>query len=115
MRRRRELGNHRTRVVNQLHTVLGELVAGGFDRRLSARKANALLDAFTAVFHRPSGATHLLVSPAPEILDLVGREALSVDDLLARLADEYALADANREALGERVTELVEAGLVQVA
>ena len=49
VRRRRELGNHRTRVVNQLHTVLGELIAGGFDRRLSARQAEALLDAFTPV------------------------------------------------------------------
>ena len=47
VRRRRELSNQRTRVVNQLHTVLGELVAGGFDRRLSARQADALLDAFT--------------------------------------------------------------------
>ena len=49
VRRRRELGNHRTRVVNQLHTVLGELIAGGFDRMLSARQADALLDAFTPV------------------------------------------------------------------
>ncbi len=71
------------------------------------------LDAFTAVFHRPSGTTHLLVPPAPEILDVLGREALSLDALLARLAENYALVDANRAALEERVAELVDAGLVQ--
>ena len=73
------------------------------------------LDAFTAVFHRPSGATHLLVSPAPEILDILGRETLSLDGLLARLEAEYALADADPAVLAERVAELVGAGLVQAA
>lgn len=73
------------------------------------------LDAFTAVFHRPSGATHLLVSPAPEILAALSGEALTIDALLARLADAYELADADRDALAERVRELVATGLVQEA
>ena len=73
------------------------------------------LDAFTAVFHRPSGGTHLLVSPAPEILEVLGQEALSLDALLARLATEYALADADPAVLAGRVAELVEAGLVRRA
>lgn len=73
------------------------------------------LDALVAVFHRPSGTTHLLSSPAPEILGLLGREAMSLDALLARLAQDYALADADRAVLAERVAELVEAGLVRPA
>jgi PqqD family protein of HPr-rel-A system len=73
------------------------------------------LDALVAIFHRPSGTTHLLAPPAPEILDLLGREAMSLDALLARLAEEYALADADPAVLAERVAELVEAGLVHPA
>ncbi len=73
------------------------------------------LDAFTAVFHRPSGTTHLLASPAAEILAVLGREALSVDVLLERLEREYELVDADHQALIVRVQELVDAGLVQAA
>ena len=72
----------------------------------------APLDAFTAVFHRPSGITHLLVSPAPQILTALGTEGLGADALMARLAAEYDLADANRDALLTRLDELVAAGLV---
>lgn len=73
------------------------------------------LDAFVAVFHRPSGATHLLVSPAPEILEVLGREALTLEALLAQLTADYALVDADPRVLAERVRELVEAGLVREA
>ncbi|WP_374944844.1 HPr-rel-A system PqqD family peptide chaperone [Sphingomonas sp.] len=73
------------------------------------------LDAFVAVFHRPSGITHLLVSPAPEILAVLGEEALTIDALLARLTADYELVDADRAALAERVEELVAAGLVSAA
>jgi hypothetical protein len=40
------------------------------------------LDTFTGVFHRPSGTTHLLVSPAPEILAVLGERAMTLDALL---------------------------------
>jgi PqqD family protein of HPr-rel-A system len=73
------------------------------------------LDAFTAVFHRASGITHLLTSPAPEILAILGEQAASLDALLARLRERYDLADADRAALAARVDELVVAGLVAVA
>ena len=52
------------------------------------------LDAFTAVFHRPSGTTHLLVPPAPEILQGLGNEAMTLDALLTRLSRDYHLVDA---------------------
>ncbi len=75
----------------------------------------AELDAFTALFHRPSGITHLLASPAPEILSALADAPLDVDALLARLAERFDLADADRDALSARVDELVSAGLVEPA
>ena len=84
--------------------------------RYAAPPADALLhvelDAFTATFHRPSGITHLLTSPAPEILAALQEEPLDADALLARLTRDYHLADANRAALTARLDELVEAGLL---
>lgn len=70
------------------------------------------LDAFTAVFHRPSGITHLLVPPAPQILAALGAQGLSLDALLARLTSEYDLGDGTRAALLARIDELIAAGLV---
>ena len=88
-------------------------------RRFRAPSPDALiaapLDEFTAVFHRPSGITHLLTSPAPEILAALADAPLSIDALLAALQDAYALADADREALAARIDELVAAGLVVAA
>lgn len=75
----------------------------------------APLDAFTAVFHRASGITHLLTEPAPQILAALGEEGMTLDALLARLAIDYDLADADRDALAARLDELVVAGLVAAA
>jgi len=72
----------------------------------------APLDAFTAVYHRASGITHLLTEPAPQILAILQEGALSLDLLLDRLERDYHLADGTREALAARLDELVEAGLV---
>jgi PqqD family protein of HPr-rel-A system len=73
------------------------------------------LDAFAAVFHRPSGITHLLASPAPEILAVLGEVPLDRDELLARLGERFALADASRDALDARLDELRTAGLVDLS
>ncbi len=75
----------------------------------------APLDAFTAVFHRASGITHLLTEPAPQILQALGEGGLTLDALLARLAADYDLADADRDALAARLDELVVSGLVDRA
>ena len=72
----------------------------------------APLDAFTAVYHRASGITHLLTEPAPQILAILQEGALSLDSLLDRLERDYDLADGTREALAARLDELIEAGLV---
>ncbi|MEH3157521.1 MAG: HPr-rel-A system PqqD family peptide chaperone [Sphingomonas taxi] len=87
--------------------------------RYHAPPAEALLivdlDAFVAVFHRPSGITHLLASPAPEILAALAEAPLDRDALLARLGADFALVDAAPEALAARLDELVAAGLVAAA
>lgn len=73
------------------------------------------LDALTALYHRPSGTTHLLASPAPEILAALAGEPLTLDALLERLAADYDLVDADRAALAARLEELAAAGLVAAA
>jgi len=73
----------------------------------------APLDLFTAVFHRPSGITHLLAEPAPQILAALGGGEMDLDALLAALAVEHELVGATREALVERLGELTAAGLVE--
>jgi PqqD family protein of HPr-rel-A system len=70
------------------------------------------LDAFVAVFHRPSGITHLLVPPAPQILELLSGSGLSLHALFERIAADYDVADADADALAARLAELVAAGLV---
>jgi PqqD family protein of HPr-rel-A system len=72
------------------------------------------LDALTAVYHRASGITHILVSPAPELLEALAEET-TLDALLERLGAEYDLPDADRPALVARLDELVAAGLVSEA
>jgi len=71
------------------------------------------LDALTLVYHRASGITHVVDAPVPEMLAALGRDDLSVDQLLARLSERYDLLDADPAALAIRLDELVEAGLVE--
>ena len=85
--------------------------------RYRAPSAEALLtadlDAFTAIFHRPSGITHLLASPAPEILHVLAAGPLDMGGVLAALSARFELADADAAALAARLDELVVAGLVE--
>lgn len=74
------------------------------------------LDIFTAIFHRPSGITHLLNEPAPQILEALADQALDLKELLARLAHGYDLRDVGGDgaaALRARLDELEAAGLVE--
>ena len=73
------------------------------------------LGELTALYHRPSGTTHLLAPPAPEILAALAGRAMTLDALLAVLARDYDLADPDAAALAARVEELVAAGLVERA
>lgn len=68
------------------------------------------LDTLTLVYHRSSGMTHIVDAPVPVLLDALD-QPLTAEELLARLAERFDLADA--DALGTRLDELVAAGLVE--
>ena len=89
------------------------------ERPYRAAPADALrivpLDDFTLIFHRPSGLTHLVTAPAPEILDLLATEPLTRAALLAGLSERFDLGDASVAALDARLGELVATGLVEAA
>lgn len=75
----------------------------------------APLDAFTAIYHRTSGITHLVTAPAPEIMAALGEDGLTRDALFAVLRATFDIADADEAALAARLDELVAAGLVSAA
>lgn len=69
------------------------------------------LDGLTACFHRPSGMTHILAPPAPEILAALAGEAADLLELGRRLSASFEI-QGGEEALAARVSELELAGLV---
>lgn len=71
------------------------------------------VDLLTAIYHRASGQTHLMASPAPEILEALAEAPLDAAALLAKLRADYDLIDADPAALTARLDELVETGLVE--
>ena len=87
--------------------------------RFRAPPADALLlrelDGLFALFHRPSGMTHLLASPAPELLELLGERALTRRELLGALVARYDVPDAAADLLDARLDELIAVGLVHAA
>jgi PqqD family protein of HPr-rel-A system len=71
------------------------------------------IDLLIAIYHRASGQTHLMASPAPEILKALAEAPLDAVALLAKLRADYDLVDADPAALAARLDELVETGLVE--
>nr|WP_087573413.1 HPr-rel-A system PqqD family peptide chaperone [Sphingomonas sp. CDS-1] len=80
--------------------------------------ASCVLEDMVLLYHRPSGQTHMVISPVPEILaTLEEGAALTADEVLGQLARLYNL-DAAEEAVPQveaHLTELTELGLVRVA
>jgi PqqD family protein of HPr-rel-A system len=73
-------------------------------------------DGLTALFHRPSGMTHILAPPAPQILAALAGRAGDEAELLARIAEDFeAEAEDPAAALEARLAELEAAGLVRRA
>ncbi len=71
------------------------------------------LDGVTALFHRPSGQTHLLAEPAPAVLTALaaaGAGGLTVDGLC--MAFNLPADDTLRGALALQLADLEAAGLV---
>ena len=71
------------------------------------------LDGLSLVYHAPSGATHIVAPPAPEILDALRDGPADAVELLRRLHEKYEF-DGD-EAIHARLGELEEAGLVRRA
>lgn len=71
------------------------------------------LDGVALIFHRPSGQTHIVAPPAPEILAALGEGQADAETLLARLRRDHDLeGEGLAEALDARLAELEAAGLV---
>lgn len=87
------------------------------NRRYRAAPAATLriepLDSLTLIFHRTSGITHVVDAPLPELIEVLGEGALTLEEVLAALAAAHELVDPDVEALAARLDELVEAGLVE--
>ena len=71
------------------------------------------LDGLIALYHAPSGLTHLLAPPAPQILDALAGRPGDADEVLARIAEGFDLESADQAAaIAARLAELEAAGLV---
>ena len=88
------------------------------DRVYCAAPPDALriepLGELTAVFDRRSMQTHLVISPLPEILAMMGNEAVSASSLAGRLAADFDLDGESDVAVlvADRLVELAALGLV---
>lgn len=73
------------------------------------------IDGMTLVFHRPSGTTHFLDSPVPEMLELLSAEPMDAARLTTALCARLDLTeDAEaRTVVATRLIELAAIGLVQ--
>ncbi|HEV2818221.1 MAG TPA: HPr-rel-A system PqqD family peptide chaperone [Allosphingosinicella sp.] len=71
------------------------------------------LDGLAVLFHEPSGMTHIVASPAPEILDALQQGPADAAELLRRLHARFDFE--GDEAIHARLGELEAAGLVRRA
>lgn len=69
------------------------------------------LDGLSALYHRASGATHIVSEPAPQILAALGSDAMTLDQLFAKLGESFDVTESVA-ALAARLDELVSLGLV---
>lgn len=72
------------------------------------------LGVITACYHRPSGQTHLLMEPSPEIMAHLWGRTLTLTEITAALAAEFDMAaEADfPDTLAARLEELTAIGLV---
>ena len=72
------------------------------------------LDAMTLIYQRRSGITHIVAEPVPEILAVMGDDALGAADVAERLAAQFDFDAADAEAIvASRLDELASLGLVE--
>ena len=75
------------------------------------------LDGLTALFHAPSGMTHVVAPPAPQILEALHQGPGDAAAILARIKAHYEVGDDGEGAFAieARLAELEAAGLVRRA
>ena len=74
-------------------------------------------ETMTLLHHRPSGITHVVASPVPEILAALADGPADAREIVARLAEAHEIdIDGNAEAaVAARLDELAAAGLIAPA
>ncbi len=72
------------------------------------------LDGLTALFHIPSGMTHIVAPPAPQILDALAAGPADAAELAERLSASFDI-EGGGESMAARLAELEAAGLVSRA
>lgn len=74
------------------------------------------VDGLALIFHRPSGTTHFLDTPMPDMLALLADKPDNAAGLAERLCARLDLMsdDEAREVVLHRLTELSDAGLVWI-
>ncbi|MEO1045230.1 MAG: HPr-rel-A system PqqD family peptide chaperone [Pseudomonadota bacterium] len=80
------------------------------------------LDEMQVLYHRPSGQTHILIEPAPQIIDCLLAGPLTAEQLLAELAQHFAFEtdddgpetedESDLDRLAARLEEMVTLGFV---
>jgi PqqD family protein of HPr-rel-A system len=75
------------------------------------------VEAMALLYHRPSGVTHLLASPLPEMLALLREVPCDANILTERLCHRLAIPcdEEARTVVTERLVELAAIGLVHSA
>ena len=74
------------------------------------------LDGLIALFHRPSGMTHILAAPAPQILAALAGGPGDAAAIVERMSETFEVeADDAEAAIQARLAELEAAGLVRRA
>ncbi|VAV97973.1 hypothetical protein MNBD_ALPHA04-406 [hydrothermal vent metagenome] len=81
-------------------------------KRYRALKTDELisheLDSMTLIYQKASGITHMVADPVPAILSVMGGNAVTVDDIAAKLSKDFELET------GVDVTEIVLARLEEL-
>src|SRR3546814_12748743 len=75
----------------------------GYARVPAAEIVGVALDGFTALYHRASGITHLVTSPVPELLAVLGEAPLGLGEIAARLAAVLEVEEIGRASCRARV------------
>jgi PqqD family protein of HPr-rel-A system len=71
------------------------------------------LEGLTLLYHRPSGLTHFLAPPAPQILEALAAGPASAAEIAKSIGERFEIeSDDPAAAIAARLAELEAAGLV---